>query len=148
MGHHVFRRMGDRLVVVADSKPPSAAEWQQFIDACVALDKEGAGGIGSASALIFTDGGGPDSGQRLALKKVLRGQAAPAAMVTDSLAVRTVVGLISFFNPQIKVFKSAEWRQAALLARFKEEELLEVLRVAVSLSHEVEGSQVLRTIGL
>jgi hypothetical protein len=69
-------------------------------------------------------------------------------MVTDALSVRAAVGLISLFNPGIKVFRSADWKLAATFAGIPEARHMEMLRIAVSLSHEVTECRVLRSIGL
>ena len=148
MGHMAFRRFENHLIVVSDTQTPTPEEWSNYLAACVQIDRDLGGRTGVATALIFTDGGNPDSGQRVALRKMLSGRTAAAAMVSDSLTVRTGVGFISLFNKGIKVFSSRDWQQAAAFASIRAEKHMEVLRIAVSLSHEVTECRVLRAIGL
>jgi hypothetical protein len=148
MAHMAFKRVDFTLVVVQDAVPPTDEEWQRYLDACVQLGKDLAGDYGKASALIFTDGGAPNGKQRVAIAKLLGGRAALSAVVCDSLMIRAALGALGLINPGIKVFPSRDWVKAAAFARVPVSKHMEVLKIAVGLSHEVGDVKVLRAIGL
>jgi hypothetical protein len=148
MAHFAFKRMDTLLVLVHDGLAPSDDAWQRYLEVCAQLDRSLPASTDQARALIFTDGGVPTGPQRTALSQILKGRAAISAVVSDSMLIRSSIGLFSIINPGLKVFPSADWKKAAAFARIDEARQLDVLKVAVGLAREVGESRVLRAIGL
>jgi hypothetical protein len=144
-----FRRQGPLVVVVHDNQTPSAEEWTRYLALARELDVELKGRLELAGAVIFTDGGGPSSSQRVDFNKIVLGRTVVSAIVSESLAVRGIVGALSLFNSKgLKVFVPSEWKVAMDFARIPAERHLEFLQIAVSLGREVGDPKVLRKIGL
>ena len=81
MKNFAFERVGSILVGVNNRQSPRADEWALYVQACRDLDRELNGDFSRAAALIFTDGGGPNSDQRRAMVEVLNGR--PAATASE-----------------------------------------------------------------
>ncbi len=144
-----FRHVGPIVVAVHDNQTPLADEWTQYLTLLRELDLELKGKLELASGVIFTDGGGPSSSQRVEFNKIVRGRTVVSAIVSESLAVRGIVGALSLFNPTgLKVFVPSEWRAAMEFARIPPLRHLEFLQMAVSLGREVGDTKVLKRIGL
>ena len=147
MPNFVFQRFEKTMVVVQTSKEPGDDEWQAYCDACVEMVND-LGGYEGTGALIFSDGGAPASRHRVQLGKILAGKTVPSAVVTDSLVVRTALGIFSLINPGIKVFPSRDWTKAAAFALVPPNKQLETLKVAVKLGRIAGDIKVLRAMGL
>jgi hypothetical protein len=145
MARHAFQRLGTLLVVVVGTEAPTDEEWQQYLDACVALDRE-LGGLSRVSALIFSDGGSPTRLQLVGLDKVLRQRTGVSAVVCDSLRFRAVMSLFGLINPALRVFPSRDWKLAATFARIDESRHAEVLQVAADLGRQIGEVKVLHAI--
>ena len=144
-----FRRLGPLVVVVHDQQPPAAEEWARYLLLGRELDQDLKGHMEQVSAIIFTDGGGPTSAQRVEFNKIVLGRAVVSAIITESLAVRGIVGALSLFNSKgLRVFVPSDWKAAMEFARVPVERHLEILRAAVALGREVGDPKVLRTLGL
>ena len=114
---------------------------------CRKAEKEA--GIGQMTGIIFTDGGGPNSTQRVEFNGLLKGREVISAIVSDSLVVRGIVSALGLFNPRgLKVFTPPEWKKALNFARVPELQHLEVMRVVVALGREVGDPKVRRTLGM
>ena len=100
-------------VVVHSQLPPSDGEWDDYLRATSAQLPSVSG------VLIITDGGGPNSAQRRALKayfvKVRFG--ALFAVVTPSMMARGIVLAISLFNPHIRAFRPEDTEVALTFLR-------------------------------
>ena len=148
MANFVFDVVDTNLVVVMNTESPLPEEWNAYLEACRQLDKKLNGDFTKAAALIFTDGAAPNASQRRSMVEVLKGRPANSAVVSDNMMVRAPLGLLSIFNPAVKVFSPKEWKQAANFARIPEARHLEHLQVALKLSHQIGDLKVLRAIGL
>jgi len=98
-----YEVVGQVVVMVVTSDPPSTAEWDAYIAAVEAFMQRVPGGEGRY--LTFSAGGGPSQRQRQQLYAVVKGRSPPTAVVTSNAFVRTIVGAMSVFNSKIKVFK-------------------------------------------
>ncbi len=94
-------RIGDHVVLVHSARTPSDAEWDTYL----------AGGArwlaDSVGLLVVSDGGGPTSAQRRALRKMLAvhgGVEIRTAVVSKSMVVRSILGAIGLFVPAIRGF--------------------------------------------
>lgn len=96
-----YARCGSHVLLVHGEQTPSDAEWAAYL-------ADLARWIGDqAGLLIFTDGGGPTSAQRRALREVVQaadGADTPTAVVSSNRLVRGIVIAISLFAPRIRVF--------------------------------------------
>jgi hypothetical protein len=92
----------DLMILAHTSRPPSAAEWAEYVAAVGSRDPT------KLRTLVFTDGGAPTSTQRKELNAVLGGRASRGAIVSASLMVRGAVSALGWFNPLIKAFAPTE----------------------------------------
>jgi hypothetical protein len=142
-----YRRLGWHLIVVHGADAPTKEEWTNYLATTRQLDVEKQGQMHQLSALVFTDGGGPNSTQRVELNRVIGGREARTAIVTDSVVVRGIVGALSLFNPKgLAVYPPKSWKDAATFCRLEQAQHMEVLKVAFALGREVGDPKVLRSL--
>lgn len=98
MKNMAFVTVGDLVVALHNSSPPTEQEWAGYMDAMKKIGAE------KVRGLAFTDGGGPDSKQRKLITDLLGGQPRQAAVVSASSVVRGIVTALNWFNPAIKAF--------------------------------------------
>jgi hypothetical protein len=100
MAANVAWRFEGRLsVVVHGPGNPTSLEWGRFLRAAV----DSGAGVQSRN-LVVSYGGRPDGEQRKQLAEMLKGRAAPTAIMTNSALVRAAVLAINFFNRHMKSF--------------------------------------------
>ena len=109
----VFRdELGAVVMVVQNAVAPSNEEWEAYlaiIRSCLDLP--------NASGLAFTDGGTPDALQRGRVNELIRGRRAPSAVVSNSLAVRSVITALRWFSPETAAFPPRNVQAALSFAR-------------------------------
>lgn len=89
----------DRLFLVAyGTSDPTKEEWAGY------LEEVERHGTDRTMHLVFTNGGGPNAGQRRKLEKLLGGRIVPVAVISDSASVRAMVTAMSWVNGEIRVF--------------------------------------------
>jgi hypothetical protein len=97
------RHRGAYLLLVHGADTPTDREWDDYLrDAEQWLPE-------TTGQLVLTDGGGPTSGQRRALKEMLSRIGHPAfrtAVLSSSLLARGIVLAINLFTPRIRAFQS------------------------------------------
>ena len=147
MANLALKRIGKFMIVVQNKETPLTEEWNLLIQQSAELAIEG-GDISNSSTVIFTDGGAPDSKQRLALAAELKGKPAPSVVISDNMMVRGIVGVVALFNKGISAYSSKEWKKAFTAAKVPEAQQLEFLSIAIKLAREVGGCNVLKAIGL
>jgi hypothetical protein len=113
----VYAIRDDLFVVVHRARPPTDAEWTDYLDSWKPLD------MSAMRTLVFTDGGGPNPAQRKAANAALAGKSSLTAVVSSSALVRGIVTALGWFNPKIKAFgpEDAEHAFAYLGIRTPEE---------------------------
>jgi hypothetical protein len=109
--------VGDLMILIHTSRPPSGAEWAEYIRALSAHDPT------KLRTLVFTDGGAPNSPQRKEVNDVLGGRASRGAIVSASAIVRGAVMALSWFNPLIRAFPPTELEDALRYLSVPAEEL-------------------------
>lgn len=90
----------DLFVLVHGKQSPNDADWNDYLSV---LRRE-ASRTDFIKTLVFTDGGGPDGGQRKRLNDVLAGRATRVCVLTSSIIARAIVGTLAVFNPKIRAF--------------------------------------------
>ena len=98
-----FKILGTLHVIVVGEQSPTADDWKKYVEALVAEEKRGID-VTQMRTLVFSDGGGPDSGQRAVVKNLLNGRATPLAIVTGNAFMRGLVTALSWFNPKARAF--------------------------------------------
>jgi len=101
-----FRRLGDLFVVVHTAALPRDDEWDAYFEALSRLDPM------KTRNLVFTRGGGPNADQRARVKALLNGRTSLVSVITESLWVRTIVKVLQWDNPQMRVFSPDEMDEA------------------------------------
>jgi hypothetical protein len=109
--------VGDLMILIHTARPPSGAEWAEYIRAVAAHDPA------KLRTLVFTDGGAPNSPQRKEVNDVLGGRASRGAIVSASAIVRGAVMALSWFNPLIRAFPPTELEDALRYLSVPAEEL-------------------------
>jgi hypothetical protein len=142
MASYASRRLGTLLVAVAGARAPLDAEWSSYLSLCQEVDREVGVDTRRATAVVFTDGGAPTSPQRMALFHLMKGREIATAVVSDSLVLHAVIGMVSFINPGIRVFAAQGWAQAQAFIRLEAGQVARILKVA----HEVGEVKVLRAL--
>lgn len=99
------RHPGDYLLLVHGTAIPTDAEWGLYLrDAERWMP-------GLRGQVVSTDGGGPSSGQRRALKELLSRIGHPpfrTAVLSGSLLPRGIVLAINLFTPRIRAFQPTD----------------------------------------
>lgn len=102
-------RVVDRLFVVYYGRcDPTEAEWARH------LELMRSHGIADCVELVVTDGGHPSESQRVELDALRPGRAGAIAVVSESVAIRAAVTLLSWFNRKIQAFRPGELRDALI----------------------------------
>jgi hypothetical protein len=105
--HTAFAVVDGVFLSVHDRETPGDDEWQAVIDMVRDRDAD------IESALIFSDGGGPNAHQRkLYAREVARSKSRPRAVVTASALARGIVTAISWLGPRMKAFSPDELPEA------------------------------------
>jgi hypothetical protein len=82
---------------------PTDDEWDHHLDRARRV-RELIGDTAVFRVLVFSDGGGPTSGQRARLIQRARGQRARGALVTDSRLAAGIGTVMSLTYPGVKIF--------------------------------------------
>jgi hypothetical protein len=124
---------GPVAVALHTSTPPSKAEWSEWMRLVRTIPLE------QLHILVFTDGGAPNTVQRGEFTDHLAGRAAPIAVVSSTLVVRSIVTAISWFNPQIKVFAPADASSAMQFVNIAPPQQADFLRGVADAAAALEG---------
>ena len=106
----VTRVVGDILILVESSEPPSDQEW----DHCLSLLAGFRSDFSRAKILVVTEGGGPTPLQRQRLSELSKGHHLRVAVVSESVKVRFIVSSVALFLRDISSFRRSE-----LIAAYK-----------------------------
>ncbi len=102
------------LLALHTGKSPSQAEWDGWCSLLRSSAESVEGDLARFANLVVTDGGAPSTAQRTTVNSlIVQGKNLPrVAVVTDSLAVRTIARGFSLFNPLLKVFRPEDFPAA------------------------------------
>lgn len=123
----VLRFVGRTLVMVQNSKPPTDAEWGEFLK-CVVKDPSG------LRLFVMTDGGAPSADQRKRLQVALGGALPLVAAVSDNMKVRFVAATIALFHSTHGSFTKSEMQKAFAHLKLETHERREVEQAIKELS--------------
>jgi hypothetical protein len=102
----------DVILFLHTARAPSNEEW----DGALSVMRRYAmsGDFRRLRALVVSEGGGPDAGQRSALQHVFKSHnhALKCSVITTSVIGRGVIGAVSMFNPQLKGFSPRSFAEA------------------------------------
>lgn len=106
------RSLDHVMLVTLGSGNPTDAEWEDAVALGRTLLTQ-AGDVARTGAVVFTDGGSPNSKQRQKLRELYGATPPPMALVTDSVIARGTISVFSIFWPSSNaVFAPAEWAKA------------------------------------
>src|SRR5262249_27647721 len=98
-------RVGGTMVLVHSTRLIDASDWAGFVQA---LESEDIRGL-----IVWTPGAAPNSVQRNQVREVLQRRAVNIAVFTDSLAARSVGGVLKLLTSgQIQVFRPGDFEPA------------------------------------
>jgi hypothetical protein len=82
-------------IIVHDDKTPSASDWQRWLEACLETRDQLHG------LLVYSQGGGPDAGQRSQLLEIIKDGRVkyPTAILTPSTLMRAMITALNWFLP-------------------------------------------------
>ncbi|MFZ5891716.1 MAG: hypothetical protein ACOY0T_11735 [Myxococcota bacterium] len=123
----VLRLVGKTLVVVQNNKPPTDAEWNEFLKFVM---KDPAG----LRLFVMTDGGAPSSDQRKRLQTALNGALPLVAVISDNMKVRFVAATIALFHRTHGLFSKSETQKAFTHLKLEGHERREVELVVKELA--------------
>jgi hypothetical protein len=119
MARMAYARHGVHLLLVHGRDAPRDEEWSAYL---ADMERWLAHCVG---VLITSEGGGPNSGQRRALRDLMARMTvpgAPTAVVSSSLLVRGIVIALSVFDAKIRVFKPDDLDAALAYIRVTSEQ--------------------------
>lgn len=96
------RAVGDCIVFVHGSDPPSDAEWDRAMTLYGSLVPR------NATVFVWTEGAAPNAAQRAKLAKVTGTAKPPIAVVTTSPIARAAGTAISWFNSALRMFSPSD----------------------------------------
>jgi len=106
----------DRTVVLCmhTTEAPSQMEWDEWCSLLGRHAEAAKWDLTQVPNLVVTDGGAPSTMQRSTINNMLaQGKGSPrVAVVTSSMAVRTIARAFTIFNPMFKVFAPAQMATA------------------------------------
>ena len=130
--------VGETVILVVSDQPPAQAEWDAYLKQLGAHLERRAGQPGRL--LVFPGGGTPNSVQRLGLRTTIAGRPINTAVVSDSVVVRSIVGVFSLFVSGTKSFAASEWKAALAYVGFPVEETAALVAAIRKMSDAVGGS--------
>ncbi len=135
---------GQVVLAAQDKKEASAEQWAALMGHVregVAREK---GDMQRITGMVISDGGAPTVEQRADLKAFLAGKKFRIVVATDVAVVRVVVGLMSWFNPEMKVVAPTRVDQWFEFAHVQPKEHAEVWQVMWKLQQSIGGSSTAR----
>lgn len=130
--------VGETVILVVSDQAPAQAEWEAYLKKLGEHLERRAGEPGRL--LVFPGGGTPTSVQRLGLRTTIAGRPLNTAVVSDSVVVRSIVGVFSLFVAGTKPFASTDWKAALAYVGFPTEETPSLLAAVRKLNDAVGGS--------
>jgi hypothetical protein len=112
-----FRQEGRLCVVVHTQHAPDREEWKRLIARYHTFAK-----LPHACTLVRSYGGAPDGAQRKLLTDAMRGSTLSIAVMTNSIAARTVGTAVAWFNPRVKIVGIGDFEAAAEFLQLSSEE--------------------------
>ena len=131
-GNVAWKFAGRLSVMIHGPGNPTNLEWQRFLRD--AVDR----GTGTHwRNLVVSYGGRPDGEQRKLLAEMLKGRAAPTAIMTGSGVARAAVLAMSFFNRQMKAFAMEDFDGACSYLGLSADERDRAQRMRSELTQEL-----------
>jgi hypothetical protein len=131
-GNVAWKFDGRLSVMIHGPGNPTNLEWQRFLRD--AVDR----GTGTHwRNLVVSYGGRPDGEQRKQLAEMLKGRAAPTAIMTSSGIARAAVLALSFFNRQMRAFGMDDFDGACSYLALTAHERERAQRMRVELTQEL-----------
>ena len=125
------------LVVVTNALPPTTETWDAYMEQ---LRKQFEVARGApVGLLIFAGGGTPDASMRTKLRQAIAQRPIRTAIVSDSVMVRGVVGIISLFVPSSIPFAPREWAKALAHVGYPADRVAQLRLALRPLYAEVKG---------
>jgi hypothetical protein len=129
------RKLGNVVVFVHGSRAPTDSEWDVVLDYY-----RQAPDASRLRALVYTEGGAPDAKQRARLVEFSHATARIAVLTASALA-RAAGIAISWFNPQLRLFKPSEVERALDHLEATTGERVELRRTLAELQGEIVQTQ-------
>ncbi|MFZ5446268.1 MAG: hypothetical protein ACOZQL_40145 [Myxococcota bacterium] len=146
MRNMAVRSLDDVMIVTLNTHNPTDAEWEEAVSLGKTLLAK-AGEVARTGAIVFTEGGAPNSKQRQKLRELYGATPPPMALVTDSVIARGTIAVFSIFWPSTNaVFSPADWGKALRHAGLKPERDGEVVALLRAMEAEVGKLAVLAPI--
>jgi len=101
------RTIGNIVVVVHNTLPPLAHEWNHMIEVY-----KGHPLPDLLRCLVFTEGGSPTAAQRADLTTALPNKKMPVSVVTQSVLARAAGTAIAWLVPHLRIFSPTDFEKA------------------------------------
>lgn len=151
MPNAAFVVSGNVMLVMHNQSPPSQDEWKQYIAGVLQMVRNCDGDLSQTRQIVFTDGGGPDVGQRQAAVDSIaafRNQdKAKVAVVSSSTMVRGIVTVFNWFKLNVKSFSPDRVGEAFKFLDLTSVQAAWVWRAVDEASKTIEGAPLKSTLG-
>jgi hypothetical protein len=141
MANMASARWKSVIIAVHNDRAPSDVEWDQYMALLRGLADDLHGDISKIHGLTFTDGAAPNAAQRNRLREVLGGKTITAALLSNSMFVRGVIGILSVFIKGGRVFNPVDWRSAMTYLFGNTEVPAELLAILASMNDQIGKCQ-------
>jgi hypothetical protein len=108
----VSGEFGPVLIAMHNQLPIEDASWDEYLDRGERVLKMVNGDLSRLRGLTITDGAAPNAAQRNRLRTRLGTGASKASVITESMVVRTVIGIFGVFIQGLKVYHPSDWANA------------------------------------
>jgi hypothetical protein len=119
-------------VVVHGEGAPDREEWKEMVTLYHTFAK-----LPRACTLVRSYGGAPDGAQRKLLTDAMRDSALSIAVMTNSIAARTVGTAVAWFNPRVKIVSIDDFEGAAGFLSLSPDERVLAQRLLGALEREL-----------
>jgi hypothetical protein len=125
-------RAGELFLGLQDVGPATDQQWAPLIEGLRSA-RASLTGSGQVCALVISDGGAPNAGQRADLARTLEGIPFKCGVLSDSTLVRGAVTAMSWFNSGMKSFSPRDSQLWLAYAPLDESEIPVVRRAIAEL---------------
>lgn len=151
MGNAAFVVSGNVMLVMHNQHPPSADDWRRYIAGVLQMIQNCDGDLAQTRQIVFTDGGGPDVGQRQAAVDAIAAfrnqEKARVAVVSSSTMVRGIVTVFNWFKLNVKSFSPDKVADAFKFLELTSVQSAWVWRAVDEAGRTIDGAPLKSTLG-
>ena len=151
MRNCAFLVSGNVMLVMHNQNAPSQDEWKLYLAGVLQMVRNCDGDLALTRQIVFTDGGGPDVGQRQAavdsIASFRNQDKARVAVVSSSTIVRGIVTVFNWFKLNVKSFSPDRVNEAFKFLELTPVQANWVFRSVDEQGRDIEGAPLKSTLG-